>query len=411
MKVSSGNSLKHVVLIGLNFQPRRSTGDKNFWAELVPLLAKRLRRITVLSVRHSQQKYEEYKLDECHISVRYYSPRFLETPDAEYKRPRIFWRKGPFPSWLGVIEKTLNIGRICSQLKKLYRENPYNHVHLMDNFGLGNRLIATNVPTGASVSAMAYQGKNRLVYDRYLTLSYDSPNLTVVPSSMTFAKKLGQIGIDKKRIVCIRWGVKLSPRNPTTKDRKKMKLVLSLPIDKPLLLWSGYTSQVRRKDFLYAHKIAEESLKKGLDGVFCFAFKPETFEKKFTSFHNPGKGIYVMPTTAQEFSLLQRCADIFYSLVINTRCILAPPLTWIEILRLGVPILTTRVPGADEIVSDGKTGYLANSPRELIERVFVITKQYEKMIPYCYEKVATTYDIEYIAKQYLRLWLHRRKEI
>lgn len=404
MKVFSKNFLKHVVVISLNFQPHRSTGDKNFWVELIPFLAKKLQRITVLSVRHSQQKHEEYKVNECHITVRYYSPRFLETPDAEYKRPRIFWRKGAFPSSLGVMEKMLNITRICNELKRLYRENPYNHVHLTDNFGPGNRLIATRVPTGASVSAMAYQGKNRLLYDRYLTFSYDSPNLTVVSYSTAFAKKLRQIGVDKKRIVRIRWGVQLPPRNPTTKDRKKFKLALSLPIDKPLLVWSGYISQIQKKDFLYAYEIAEQSLKKGLNGVFYFAFKPESFEKKFTSFHNSGKGIYVAATTTQKFNLLQHCADILYSRVVNNHCILAPPLTWIEFLSLGVPILTTHVPGANEIVSNGKTGYLTNSQEELIEKLFTITKRYEEMIPYCWEKVHASYNIKRSAKQYLNLW-------
>jgi len=96
---------KHIVLIGLNYQPIRSTGDKNYWVELVPLLARNLDRITILSVRKHTCEVDKLYISGCNVTIRYIHPKFLETPDVKYSRPRIFWRKGAFPSWLGVIEK------------------------------------------------------------------------------------------------------------------------------------------------------------------------------------------------------------------------------------------------------------------------------------------------------------------
>lgn len=394
---------QHIVLIGFNFQPKRSTGDKNFWVDIISLLAKSLQRITVISIRHNPEEYEEYNENGCHISILYCSPRFLETPNVKYKRPKIFWRKGAFPGWLGVIEKILDGRRICDKLKEIYEKNPYDHVHLMDNFGFVNRLIAGNTPTRVSVSAMAYQGKNKLIYDKYISFSYKHPNIKVVPYSLAYAKKLRQLGINNP-IMCIKWGVKLSRSAPELGKRNKSKKLLPFSVNKPLFLWAGYIQQIQRKDFLLAIKIAKQALTKGINGIFYFAFKPESLEKNFISFNNPEKGIYVSATSVKEFSLLKASADIFFSPVANKNCILAPPLTWIEVLSYGVPILTTNVKGVEEIVIDGETGYKAINDDVLMEKIFTVADRYKNMISYCYNKAFNSYNIENTLNDYLNLW-------
>lgn len=390
----------HIVLIGLNYLPKRATGDKNFFYELIPFLAKELERITIISIKNIDKKLEEYIDGKCHIIILYYPPKLLSSPDIEVRK--IFWRKGAFPSSLGIVEKTLNAIRICKTLKKIYAENPYDHIHLMDNFGFINRLIAKYAPTDVSVSAMAYQGKNKFIYDKYLYLSYRHSNITVIPYSLKYEEKLRHIGI--KQVKHIRWGVKLPPQIPTLENRKSAKKLLSLPDDNPLFLWAGYIQQIQKKDFLLAIKIAKQALEKGLNGIFYFAFKPEINEKKLCLFHSPEEGIYVGPTSIQEFELLKKAADIFYSPVINKNCILAPPLTWIEVMSVGMPILTTETDGVNEIVVEGKTGYIAKTEEELLEKIFAIQQNYKEMIPYCYNKASTSYNIQESAKNYINLW-------
>ena len=101
--------IRHLVLIGMNFQNKKSSGDKNFWFDILPLLAGEFKKITILSVRKEQQDIEEFNLRECIVKIIYISPSFLEAPDQDKK---IFWREGAFPAWLGVIEKLLTIKRI-----------------------------------------------------------------------------------------------------------------------------------------------------------------------------------------------------------------------------------------------------------------------------------------------------------
>lgn len=396
--------LKHLVLIGLNFQYKKGQGDKNFWVDLIPFIAKETKRISAISIRDQKPDYEEYKLGNCLVNIRYLPPVFLGTPDAESIRLRIFWRSGPFPSHLGVIEKLLNGIRLSRELKKLYKEAPYDHVHLMDNLGFSNGIIARNSPVEVSVSAIAYQGKNKSVYNTYLYLSYNHSNFAVIPYSLAFCKKIALIGIKKSKVVHIPWGVKVPVHKPTLESRRRAKLLLSLPLDRPLFLWSGYTQQIKRKDFLLAIKVAMNALRKSLEGVFYFAFKLGAIEKGFTKFNNPKEGILVKETTLEEFNLLKSAADIFYSPIINRNCILAPPLTWIEVLSLGVPILTTVAGGVDEIVIGGETGFTAKSNDELIEKMFILRNKYKDMIRYCYDKALKSYNIKNTAGKYLKLW-------
>jgi glycosyltransferase involved in cell wall biosynthesis len=398
---------KHVVLIGFNYQQKRSTGDKNFWSDLVPLLAMGLNRISILSIRKHPHKQKERVVNSCRILIKYLSPRFLETPDANYSRPKIFWRKGAFPRLLGVIEKQMNIRRVTTELQSIYKDCPFSHIHLMDNFGPGNKLISNagrylNATT--SVSAIAYQGKNPLLYHPYLRISYNDPNLYIVSYSLTFKEKLLEIGFSQDRIRHIPWGVLISNNDFLSEDKKFTKKALGLPDDRPLFLWAGYIQQVQRKDFLFAIQQTRNAIKKGLKATFYFAFKPEAIEKGFETFHKPEQGIHVTSTNLELFDRLKFSADFFYSPVVNKRCIVPPPLTWIEMVSNGVPILSTNVPGASEIVEDGKTGYLARDDNELIDRMFLLKKTGLTMKISCRIKIKNEYNIQNSCRKYLDLF-------
>lgn len=56
---------RYVVLVGLNYQLYRGAGDNNFWREIVPLLARALDRISVVSIKR-RRKREEFEFGGCH---------------------------------------------------------------------------------------------------------------------------------------------------------------------------------------------------------------------------------------------------------------------------------------------------------------------------------------------------------
>ncbi len=415
-KEDSNTMHRHIVLIGLNYQPKKSTGDKNFWVELIPFLAMSLEYITIISIRKHPAGNEIMDINGCKVDIRYFSPKLLETPDTEYDRPRVFWKKGEFPSFLGIIEKLLNIKSIVKEMRAINKKNPFNHVHLMDNFGPVNRIISVEVKKigiGAtiSVSAMAYQGKNPFLYHIYLRLSYKYPNLFVIPYSLSFKKKLIKLGLRNTQVKHIRWGKIMENHNSLKSNIKTIsKKKLGLYDNKILFLWAGYLQQIRKTDFLFALKGAKSALKKGLDATFYFAFKPESFKKNIQEYHQPEAGIYVQPTSVEQFCLLKTASDIFYSPILNKRCIIAPPLTWIEVMSSGTPILTTNVPGVKEIIVDGNTGFIAKNENDLILKMFKIKENFLTMSKYCKQKIINDYNISNISNKYLELWFNKGKK-
>jgi glycosyltransferase involved in cell wall biosynthesis len=392
---------RHLVLIGLNFTFFRKTGDKNFWFELLPYIAKSFERISIYSIRKHVQELERIDLNGTSVTIKYLPPKFLETPSVEYSRPKVFWKEGAFPSFYGVIEKFLNIKKLRIELKYLYAQQPFSQIHLMDNLGFGNKFIASLQLAPVSVSAMAYKGENTWIYDNYLKQSYKHENLTVVPYSEAYSEKLIQLGIKKEKVVRISWG---ASSVLTSYDKGKIKKSLMLPGNKPLLLWAGYTQQIQKEDFYFALKTAKEALAKGLDVTFLFAFKPECYEKEFLGI-TQDRSIIVKPTQVDEFMQLRKCADILFSPVQNKRCILAPPLTWIEFLSHGVPIITTNVPGVSEIIVDGKNGCVGENEEELLSKMFSLIEKYSDMSSYCRKKIEESYNIQKSAQKYINLWL------
>lgn len=403
---------KHIVLIGLNYQPHKSTGDKNFWVHLIPLLARELNQLTIISIRKHESILETYKIHDCQIYIHYLSPAFLETPDAEYKF-RIFWKKGAFPSKLGLVEKMLDAQRINRKLREIHSSKPFSHVHLMDTFGFGNKSILKSVKflnSTISLSLMGYQGRVGAIYHPYLRQCLKYPDLVVIPYSRNLRDKLLEVGLNPDNVIRIPWGV--SPpgaNNIISSENKNLKIKLNIPVDKPLFLWAGYIQQIQKKDFLFAVQNAMLALQKGLDAFFYFSFKPESFEKGFEKFNNPSIGIIVESTDVKKFTSLKSIADVFYSPVVNKRCILAPPLTWIEMMATGVPILTTNVPGAEEIVDDGNTGFIASNENDLVKKMLLIKQSFRSLRQACTEKIKYDYNIHNIAERYLDLWLKREE--
>lgn len=398
--------LEHVVLVGLNFQPLRSTGDKNFWVSLIPLIALNLKRITVISLRNHHTSEEEFKLGKCTLHIKYIRPKILDSSDSNSFKKHILWKSGTFPHWLGVIEKWLNAKRILKELDTIYANASYQCIHLMDNMGFVNRLLAQKSHRPVSVSAMSFQAKNPWwLYKAYLRFSYKCEKLLVIPYSQSFAKKLLELDIDSSRIYRIPWGVSI-PSNSISHSFEKQKAREKLGLNKnyTIVLWAGYIQQIGRQDFLFAYNIAKKALAIEVNIIFIFAFKPESFESNFRSLHHPEDNIHVMPTTVDEFKLLLAASDVLFSPVVNRSCIVAPPLTWIETMSIGKPIITTNVMGANEIVTEGETGTLANNNTDILLKLSLITKNFEKMRMSCVAKIERDYNINNIASLYLDIW-------
>ncbi len=137
--------------------------------------------------------------------------KLLESSGSKYTNNKLFWKEGVYPHWLGVIEKWLQLRTILKELNLVFDDHPYQCVHLMDNMGIVNRLIANSARAPVSVSAMSYQDKKpRWLYKMYIRISYKYRKLTIIPYSQTFADKLLELGLDASKVHRIPWGVHIT---------------------------------------------------------------------------------------------------------------------------------------------------------------------------------------------------------
>lgn len=156
-------------------------------------------------------------------------------------------RGGSYPRILGLIDKQLVVRRIVAEVSDIFRDRPAQQVHLMDNFGPGNRRIARaalRLGARTSVTAIAYERSGRRFYDRFLRLSYAMPELRVVALSRRLERRLFDLGVRRDALTRIPWGVTLEPQAQND-DRRTARTRLGMPLDRPLFLWAGFIQQVR----------------------------------------------------------------------------------------------------------------------------------------------------------------------
>jgi glycosyltransferase involved in cell wall biosynthesis len=134
-----------------------------------------------------------------------------------------------------------------------------------------------------------------------------------------------------------------------------------------VVLWTGFTQQTGEMDLQFAIRTARIALAGHPRGLaFNFSFKPEHFKESYQHLERPG--IRVLHT-AETFDSARKAADLLLSPVVDRRSTAAPPLVWLECLAMGVPILTTDIPGAEEAVEDHRSGFLVPSPEGGAERL------------------------------------------
>ena len=104
---------RHLVLVGVNYTPHRGTGDKNFWAALVPALAQDLDRITVVSVRAGTDRPRTPTIAGCEVETRYVHPALRRPARNTASIGRAgAQRGGSHRRLVGLIEKQLVVRRI-----------------------------------------------------------------------------------------------------------------------------------------------------------------------------------------------------------------------------------------------------------------------------------------------------------
>jgi len=97
----------------------------------------------------------------------------------------------------------------------------------------------------------------------------------------------------------------------------------------------------------------------------------------------------------------------FFSPILADASTASPPLTWIESMALGVPVVTTNVAGVSELVSDGHTGYTFKTAGEAVQKIRSLLENENlrgRISRESREFICAEYDIGSIARKYKTIW-------
>ena len=117
--------------------------------------------------------------------------------------------------------------------------------------------------------------------------------------------------------------------------------------------------------------------------------------------------IKILATDNIAFQDLLKAADFFISPILDKDSTVAPPYTWIECMSRGVPIITTDVSGADELIANRVTGYISETEYYFKKTIIdaIRLKDYlPEMSKKAKEVVARKFNLKNIAEDYLELW-------
>ena len=357
--MKTGDERLRILLVGTRILPFRHSGDKNFWLDVIHGLQHLGHDLDIVSIMVEDVPTEGLPLHRVPPIPMYLRPDLRFNPSH--------WHIAGTNNY---VSKTISLPRIVRAVRRRQKEFRPDVIHFIDNYGpatMGLRAAFGKVPL--TISAPTYQ-PDRPLYDWLLRASFTSFDV-IVPFSEAYRRRLLELQFPPDRVRRIRWGIdvgRFSPPSHAEKETARKELVLGR--DQLVVLWTGFIQQTGEPDLRLALRTAELTLAHHPSKyAFFFCFKPEHFKERYRQLERPGLRVF---GAADAFHAARRSADILLSPFQDARTTAAPPLAWLECLAMGLPILTTEIPGVEEAVVSGRSGFAVPSAEAASQRLIEV---------------------------------------
>ena len=375
----------------------------NFWNDIIKYFSEYFNEVIILSINNRNVACDEIGDNIYLYNVKpFYFSRHNDSSDPEYTG--VGYNKLP----LSVIYKTATLLKQLPFFEKLISKHNIGVVHYFRVFGLFNRLLIRKFPnikfsiTVPTHIDRAFPLQYLYHITKYRTMTHMD---YIVTTTKATKERLSRLGIfDKNKLKYIPWSVESIDSVRDDDDIVLTRKLFSLLPRDRVVLWSGPLQDSGKEDFYYALKIAKHVTKNVNDIRFIFAFKPDRLRmniKKVLVDEN----ISIIETTKKEFNKLIEISDIFLSPITNSHRTVAPPLTWIEVMQRGVPVITNPINGVEELVINGYNGYICSSVAQAVQTITSITPgALKKLRENSKDFTWKRYKLEDIARRYIDMW-------
>lgn len=389
-----------LLLVGSRYYHARSSGDKNFWFELVKHISPRLNEIHILSLEYTNYGTQFYE-----PNVWIHRMQSVPFPSLRTKRTDSVGR-----FYTSYVSQSLSFMKAVKEIKELCRKYEVDIIQLRDNYGPAMLLLPLSglkLPLSALVGGYYPGFPGYRVMLKLLGRAFTK----IVPTTEPLRQKLQEIGISDKHLSqAITWGVPTSDLRRSPQQREVVRGQLGISPESTLVIWTGFLQQTSFQEFRYSMDVALEVLNKSDSCHFIFCFKHGHFKEEFTRFSRDR--VNVIRTESNEYFLKYvNAADILLSPYLAKNAILTPPLTWLECMAYEVPVVTTTIADTGELVNRGR-GYVAHSKDDMADFIvdFAANDELRRaMGAKAREFVCRNYDIAHVANRYVNLW-HEMKD-
>ena len=174
--------------------------------------------------------------------------------------------------------------------------------------------------------------------------------------------------------------------------------------DSLVLVWSGFLQQIKEREFLRSVRFAHAMVSRRPDLRFVFCLKPENFSDDYLRLAD--ERIRICCTDHDEFCRILSRADFFFSPLWGKKCVGGPPLTWIESMAAGIPLITMNEEGVDEIIAHGENGLLFTNEAELDKALDLASSNGFRghLSENARRTTKERFAVPTIAQSYMKLW-------
>ena len=383
----------NIVYLGIGIFPHRIAGDKNFLIDLSLELNNLNSKTYFISIAKQAAQYSDNTINNYLFLPRilHWIPQkhnwFNEQGDHiayNHKHSRI----------QDLIEISATLLYYQKEIRTFLAKSGHNTViHWLDYIALipvVRKVIGSNYKLVAS--ALSYVPLS--AFKNWIRAQSLSKADAIITGTSIAKRKLLQDGCTSRFIEPFSWGTQTA-ENQIKRKQKRNNITK--------LLWSGYIQQIGRKDFIEAVDLAKRVITRRSDIEFTFLFKPECYQEQFLEYVEPGISIGL-----NENSFIQELDqyDALFSPLVRNDLSLAPPLTWIEALSRGLPVITTMTVGVEEYIQNKKSGFIFTSWAEM-EQWFMeadINEELVKMHGSSKRQFSKKFDIATVSYQYFQLY-------
>lgn len=380
--------------------PYRVAGDKNFLLNLSESLNIKGFKTKFISIAEPP--------DIDLVSIK----NFCFIPRPFHNRKKNFYHKDQIGKIIGYHHKHGSLREFFelastllfyrSKLRGILRKHPRVIIHWTD---LSVAMPIVRLVFGRKphyvCSMLRYVSKGR-IGNIVRSLAVNVAN-TIITSNNAGKKLLVKNGCKNSRIAIAPWGT----ADPMTDPIKCIRQERRINSGRVKLLWAGFIQQIGEPDFFRTVNLAKSvidhrSNRQSIQFTFCL--KPELFKERYLSLQSPNilikKGDEAFIDELAEY-------DALLSPVLRTDSSMAPPLTWIEALAVGLPIITTRTLGIDDLLTDGKSALIFYNYDEIedwLSKEKEIFSKLQNLRKSTRAEFLSRYSMDIVGEKYLKIY-------